>query len=84
MVEFTSWTMAIKHYFHSIGKGQKDYFFEYELENQYDAIDQITKIYFKVFPDKTVISSANRHSILKRESRWEAGTIIWNRLVDRG
>lgn len=124
-----------KGYFQSIGKDGKIYYLEYEPEEQFDAIDQITKLCFKtvfahsgetdwfdfkiafigagevkvtdmflpqsplykgkgiaealivevgkLFPERSVISSSNKLPILKRESRWPVGTIVWQRLVDR-
>lgn len=36
-----------------------------------------------LFPDRAVISSSNKFPVFKRESRWPAGTKVWERLVDR-
>jgi len=124
-----------KGYFQSIGKDGQTYDLEYQPEEQFDAVDQITKLCFKtvfvhsgetdwfdfkialigvnevkvtdiflpqnplykgkgvaealiietgkLFADRTVISSSNKFPILKRESRWDAGTSVWRRLVNR-
>lgn len=35
----------------------------------------------RLFPDKTIISSSNKHAILLGESRTGAGSAVWERLV---
>jgi hypothetical protein len=119
----------------TIGKDGEEYHFTYELEEQYDRINDVYKICFKTvlngvdkkkwfdfkvapigedilkvtdmfdfqkiykgkglpetlileaqkrFPEKQVISSSNRQKIFKNEWRSDAGSAVWERLVQSG